>query len=660
MTGPLARASLFAALAVLAALAPAPSRASEPSDELRAEFRTALEHAGATAPAADGKALRAYLLYPYVEAARLRARLAQAPAGAADAPLEKETQAFLRRHDDEPVARELRGDWLRFLGDRSRWKELIEAAEPVPADPALRCDVLSARLARQQFEGLHDAALSLWLTVREAPPSCADLFAWLDVPERLGDDDIEARAIFAAQNRLPLPDAVARLPLPRRALMQLWDRLMDRPEAALREFVEHDGRQIAGPDADTGAALIEAFTRFARKDSKAAHRLYPSLKRLALFGEDQRQALKRALALGLAYDGDDDALPLFRGLPEEQTDPPTREWRVRAAMLHGDWRQVRAWIEAMPPEQRDEPRWQYWLGRALEHRHRGGLARAAYERAAQAREYYAFLAAERLHRAPDLRPQPLPDDRALQAQLAARPALQRAHELFACGLSAPAGVELRYGLREDPVEMRLQAARLALQWGWYLPAEQLIAEAQQWDDLWLRYPLPYDAQIDAAAHDTGLSGDWVYAVLRTESLYDPQAASAAGALGLLQLRLPTARRVAARTGLPRPDQDDLFNPDVSIALGARYLHELVERFDGRVPLALAAYNAGPDKIPRWLPGRAVDGDVWVENIPYNETRTYVQRVLSTYVILGWRRAGEPHAILPLLRPVGGRRQDAAS
>lgn len=655
MTGPLARAILLSAFAVLAA---GRAPAAEPDDALRARFRAALGRADEP-PAPDDKALRGYLLYPYLEAARLRQALVRVPAGGRAAPLEKRVRAFLRHHGDQPVARDLRADWLRFLGARAQWADLLIWAEPEPSEIELRCYVLSARLARSEWAGLRDAALALWLTAREAPPACDSVFGWLDTPERLGDDPIEQRAIFAAQNRLPPPAAVARLPPPRRALMALWDRLMDRPEAELRRFAENEGRDIAGPDPDTAAALVEAFTRLARKDSKAAHRLYKPLKRLKLFDDGARDALQRALALGFAYDFDDEALALFRDLPEAALDAASREWRVRAALLHGQWRRAREWIEQMPQAQRDEPRWQYWLGRALERRHHGELARAAYERAAQAREYYAFLAAERLRREPDLRPLPLPDDRLLQAQIEARPALARARELFACGLPAAASEELRYGLRDDGADMRLQAARLLGAWGWLTPAQQLIAEAQQWDDLWLRFPLPYEEAIGAAARDAGLSGDWIYAVLRTESLYDPQAASTAGALGLLQLRLATARRVAVRAGLPQPDKGDLLKPEVSIALGARYLRELLDRFDGRYPPALAAYNAGPDRVPHWLPRRPVDGDVWVENIPYSETRTYVQRVLSAYVILGWRRAGEPHAILPLLRPVGGSRQDAS-
>jgi soluble lytic murein transglycosylase len=179
----------------------------------------------------------------------------------------------------------------------------------------------------------------------------------------------------------------------------------------------------------------------------------------------------------------------------------------------------------------------------------------------------------------------------------------------------------------------------------------MMSELQLWDDLWLRFPRPYDAEVDAAARDTGLPADWLYAVLRTESLYDPRAVSKAGALGLLQLLLPTARGVAQRAGLPPPARADLFRPDVNLALGARYLRELQGSFRERFILTLAAYNAGPNRVPQWLPLEPVDAEIWIENIPYNETRGYVQRALSNLVILGWRRNGEPTPVLPLLAPL---------
>jgi len=621
------------------------------SDPVRVEFLAALENLAPVRRPADSDALRAYLLFPYVEAARLRYALARVATGAREPALEKRTQEFLERKGDEPVTRELRRTWLNYLGERRIWPKFEAQAPPVLTDTALRCHALHARLAQPAPEGLREEALALWLTHRERPAACEPLFQWLDSPARLSTAEIEQRALFAARQRLRLPASVAALPPERRAAVEFGDRLHAQPERELKAFLAAPGPAAPPPgDAELAAALVGAFDRVARRDSKQAHALFPALLAHPLFTAAQRNELRLFHALGLAYDSDAGALHLFRELPEPALDAVAREWRVRAALLHRDWKLALKWIDAMPPVQRQEPRWRYFRARMVERNH-PKQARAAFAEIAKEREYYGFLAAERLGRRPELRPQPIVDDLGVQAELAALPALQRAQELLRCDLPELAAAELRYVLRDRAASVRAQAARLAASWGWHVPTVQMLSELQLWDDLWLRYPRPFDPQIEAAAKDTGLPADWLYAVLRTESLYDPRAVSKAGALGLLQLLLPTARQVAQRAGWPVPTRSDLFRPEVNIALGARYLRELQAGFRERFILTLAAYNAGPNRVPEWLPRETVDAEIWIENIPYNETRAYVQRTLANVVILGWRRSGEPAAMLPLLTPL---------
>ena len=644
--------SVFAAVL----LAFTASAYADAAADLRAELRTILYAPGVARPESPG--LKGYILYPYVEAARLRAALAAVPAQGRDASLESRVQAFLAAHPGEPVAQPVQRDWLLFLGARAAWPQLL-AAMPDTSDLSLRCYAVTAHLAQKQYEGQREAALELWQESREPPPPCVPVFEWLEGPGLLTVEQVEARAIFAAQNRLKPPKVLARLPAARRALMQLWDRLMNDPAGELERFLKDPARASQWPAEDVAPALIEAFSRATRRNALQAKQLLASLQKLALFDERQRVELLRLQAMGLAYDFDVEAIGYFGMLPENVLDGPGREWRVRAALYHDDWSSADRWLAAMPPEQRDEPRWRYWRARVLAHQGRTFEARALFEQAATAREYYAFLAAERLGRAPDLRPGALVEDRKLASAIAARPAMARAKELLAAQYPDLAVAELRYALKDDDAAARAQAARIVWGWGWYVQALKALADLQLWDDLAIRFPMPYDAEVDAASRLSGVPGSWLYAVLRTESLYDPRAISRADALGLLQLKLDTARGVAKRAGLARPSRDDLFLPSVNLALGARYLAELQARTGGRLILTLAAYNAGPDKLAEWLPSRRIDADIWIENLPYNETRAYVQRALSSLVMIEWRRSGRTADLLPLLQPVGPPAQDVA-
>jgi soluble lytic murein transglycosylase len=185
---------------------------------------------------------------------------------------------------------------------------------------------------------------------------------------------------------------------------------------------------------------------------------------------------------------------------------------------------------------------------------------------------------------------------------------------------------------------RLQSIALAASWGWY---DQAIASAtaqRVFNDYVLLYPRPFDAEVKAAARRSNVDPDLIYGVVRQESLYRTDAVSGAGARGLMQLLPQTARRAAHQWKLRRPGPGDLFDPKVNIALGTANLRTLLDQFDEQIPVALAGYNAGPVAAARWLPGERTESDVWIENIPYEETREYVERVLWHSLLVRWLRS----------------------
>jgi soluble lytic murein transglycosylase len=177
--------------------------------------------------------------------------------------------------------------------------------------------------------------------------------------------------------------------------------------------------------------------------------------------------------------------------------------------------------------------------------------------------------------------------------------------------------------------------RLASSWGWHLQAIAAAARLGLFNDYDLLYPRPFDAEVRRAAELTGLPQALIYAVIRQESLFRPDAASSAGALGLMQLLPSTAQSTARRAGLPPPTRASLLQPSVNVPLGASFLRYLLDRADDQWPLAIAGYNAGPAAARRWLAAAPVDTDVWVENIPFNETRAYVQRVHWHSLVFEW-------------------------
>ena len=483
-------------------------------------------------------------------------------------------------------------------------------------DPQLVCDRLAGRLATDDTNGLASAALTLWREPLEQPSACDSVFEWLD-----------RQGLLTPAQAAPL---------------RQWARLLQAPKPALMQLA-------AQPTAAVDPAALQAgFNRLTLLDSGAAAALLPRLLARSDMNDALRAQLRRDAALGLAYDHDPAATAAFTALPAQVIDAPVQQWRVRAALWIGDYRQALDWINQMPAALAAQPRWSYWRARMVEIIEGPAAAAPLYAQIASLRDYYGYLAADRLHRGYELNVQPSPDDPAVQATLAAQPGLVRARELLACGLYDAAVAEWAAALDGAAPALEIQAAHLAASWGWYTQSIATLARADEWNDVRLRYPRPYPAALAAASALTRLPGDWILAVMRQESLFRRDAVSSAQARGVMQLRLATAAQVAQRWHLPPPDPDSLFDPMAEVPLGAAHLRELLDRYDGQLALALAAYNAGTAPIARWLPQGSMDADVWIENIPYNETRAYVEHILEHIVAYGWIRDARPPRLAALL------------
>ncbi|MFO7286357.1 MAG: transglycosylase SLT domain-containing protein [Gammaproteobacteria bacterium] len=606
--------------------------------EARADFLAAwesVEPGGPELAAQDSENLRAYPLYPYLEAARIAAALARAqdPRTAADAHAE----AFLARHADEPVARMLVRARLESLARREQWRELLVAARAASDDDAwLRCVSLRARIALDDIEGLAPEILDLWLTDRQLPLECEPVFQWLRGEGLLTDDLVERRVrLLLESGQAAFARVIARrLPRERAAPFNLWADLLERPLETLDALLDGDDKPL--PD----GALEAGWRRLTRDRPLDALARYEALVDRFALDARARSRAALALALGLAWDRRTEALDYFARVSPEDLDDYALGWLARAALWAGDWRLVEKTIERMSSETRDETRWRYWAARAAEATGERERARELYRAILPRDNYYSAMAAARLGMRATPRHRPVPPDQSRLARLETLPPFVRARELYFSRLPWLATLEWQHGSAELDADDGLQTIHLAMRWGWYDLGVATATARQVYDDYRLLYPTPYDAEVLAAAERTGIDPTLLYAVIRQESLFRPDAASAAGALGLAQLKPDTARRAARRLGLPAPKREDLLVPATNVLLGAAELAALLDEFRGQLPVALAGYNAGPRAARRWLPQEPLDADIWIENIPYNETRSYVQRVLWHSVVFAWLDSGE--------------------
>ncbi len=631
------------------AISPAPSSTA-------AEFMAAMQRARAPLAAPeppDSALLKAYPIYDYLIAARLRRDLTFAP----NEDLDTAIDAFLRVREGEPVARPLRRQWLASLAERRRWDVFLPRSADL-TDPVLICDRLQGRLATGDTDKLAAEALARWNLVQRPPAECATVFAWLHAQGAVTPalQEARARAALAADNPSLAREFVAEVPAERSAPLRQWLQLLDSPRQALSTLAESPASAVE-PE-----ALLAGFTRLANSDCASASVLLPALLLRPDMTPLLRDKLWRSYALGAAYARQSTAMAAFDRLPAHADDPQVAEWRLRAAIWAGNYAKALDWLNDMPESLATQPRWRYWRARATAAVKGTDSAAPLFAEIAGMRDYYGYLAADRLHQSYNLNVHPSPDDADVQATLAAEPPVIRAHALFDCDLADEAGVEWGSVLASAPKPVKVQAAHLASRWGWYAETIAMLAQADDWDDVALRYPRPYAPIIADASKLTQVPPDWIWAIIRQESLFRKDAISRADARGLMQMQPATAVAVARRSHFAVPSRDDLFDPVIAVPLGAAYVRELLDRYGNQLDLSLAAYNAGPVSVARWLPAQPVDADVWIENIPYTETRGYVQHIFEHVVAFASVRNAEPPRLSSLMAPVSTlqaeRRTDA--
>ena len=620
------------ALALPLSAQPLSGRPGADSAAVRDEFVAAMQRVRLHQPdVPDSPGLEQYAIHDYLIAARLRRDLA----AGADDHLDAAIDAFLRAHAGQPVSHGLRREWLASLAQRRRWDWFLPRSADV-VDPVLVCDRLEGRLSTNETQGLGAAALTRWMAPLKAPAECADVFAWLRQQGLLTAALAESRTRAALSADAPrlAREFAADVPLERRAALLQWSDLLDSPHSALNVLATHPSLTIE-PD-----ALAAGFDKLARMEPANALDLLPKLLARDDLAPELQGRLRRAAALGAAYDRDPRAMAAFDEVPPAAVDAQVQEWRVRAALWNGDFARALAWIEQMPPNLAMQPRWHYWHARAVAATSSDTAAAPMFGEIAGLRDYYGYLAADRVAKPYNLNAHSSPLDAAAQTSLSKMAGMIRAHELFDCDMTDEAGSEWSAVLDGADNSLKVQAALLASHWGWFAQSITTLAQTGEFDDVTLRYPRPFPEIVSGAAKVAQLPQDWILSVMRQESLFRKDAVSRADARGLMQMVPATAAAVARRWHLPSPGRDGLFDPAIAVPLGAAHLRELLDRYGEQLSLSLAAYDAGPAAVARWLPPKPMDADVWIENIPYNETRGYVQHIAEHIVAYGFMRGAQ--------------------
>jgi len=594
---------------------------------------------------------RGHALEPWAAYWELKARLPDAQP--------QEVDAFLARWAGTYQEDRLRNDWLLLLGQRRDWQRFADLypAFRMNDDREVRCYAqMVGQLSRPAAPPAGAAAevLRNWYAQREADDGCATAAAGLFAAGAIEPAGIWRKARLAIEsNRAKLARNAVDIVAPD-ASPQVAE-LNDNParylaaraianSKARKELVTLALLKMAQTDADAAAFQL---------DNKWSVQITAE-ERNYLWGAIGRQAASKLSPQAAEYFG--------RVTRDGDLSADMLAWKVRAALRAGRWRDVASATGAMDETTRTDPAWSYWRARALIALRPSESQRAEIqtllEGIASPRGFYEMLATEELGRQIVLpaRPAPLTADERDAART--NPSLARGIYAILIGLRSE-------GTREWNYATNLHA-RGGMGDRELLAAADMACQSEVWDrcintsertgpavfDAVQRFPMPHETLVLQHSRRIGIDPAYVYGLIRQESRFITDARSGVGASGLMQVMPATATWTARKIGMVGFTPRMITDRDTNITIGTAYLKLALDDFQGSMPLAAAAYNAGPGRPRAWREGATLEAAIWAENVPFSETRDYVKKVLANTVSYAALISGQPQSLKARLGTVG--------
>ncbi|WP_232614467.1 murein transglycosylase [Photobacterium carnosum] len=560
--------------------------------------------------------LGGYPLYPYLEYREFNAQLATQKLS--------QVQVFIDKYKMLPFSQSIKTRYLNQLVRTGRWHDFLMIQPAVPRNTDLQCAFYYAKEKMGHAQLAWQGASKLWQTGSSLPASCDNLLdSWSAAGKRTNAMVLDRMVLAYAKGN--------------KSLLSYLDKLLTGDAQASGEAVLalYNQPQNVGEFAKKSkvtpfnqALTQNAFLLLARTDTQQAVAEYDQVVRGQHFDKATKQTLADAVASRL-MSTTDASLAQWRDSKLAQSDNASLlERRVRNAIREADWKQTQLWIDRLPKEAQQTPRWTFWKAKLLAQNGNKKQANKIYTSLLGERDFYSAAAATILHK-----PIVYPLTKAPTSTALLKPykkSLVRIKELIALDKVTAANREWGYLLSKiTNVQTKRQLAVYAEKHQWHYLAVQATISGKLWDHMTLRFPLAHKWLFDFFGKQRNIPTSTMMALARQESALNIHARSHVGASGLMQLMPATAAETAKKLDYKYKGKQSLFNPSVNIRLGSAYLEMMLKRNDDNRIYAFASYNAGPGRVSQWK--KVTDGklDVYafIEQIPFNETRGYVQNVL---------------------------------
>jgi len=572
---------------------------------------------------------------------------------------QKTIQAFLDQHQGSPTVPPLRRAWLRQLIKKRDWETFITAYTP-QKNTLLRCHYLKAHLhtAGKLNDELVAEAKDLWRVGKSQPTVCNPAFDYLYKHDLITHQDRWQRLSLAMKKgKLKLVGFIAKgLPKVDQKLVAQWQSMHKKPARTLKNF-KHPDTAIAQE------IVLHGIKQLARKDADSAYQYWKTYNERYNFKKQEKEELFRYIVFKGVAQNHPDAARWLEEIDEDCVNDTVNQAKLKIALIAENWEGVIKLSQSLTVlDEKNQHQWQYWWARALEQTGQTNEAEKRFRSLSQYRDYYGFLAANGINKPYSFYPKALNVSKKQENQILRRnKGLIRARELYLVGWPAFARSEWNRVLPTLTQEELKAATVIAHKWEWHDRAISTAYKAKVRDDLNIRFPLPFYDTVVTYAGDQELKLAYVYGIIRQESVFQTDVRSSAGALGLMQLMPATAKEVARKQKIkfsrfeffkeklkPRKYPQSILIPKINIQLGTAYLRQMLNRFNENYLLATVAYNAGATRAKRWAKKYGCfSPDIWIELIPFKETRNYVKRVLSYTPIFEFQMVGHSR-VKPML------------
>lgn len=592
-------------------------------EENRALFREterAIQKGDIAAARSNINQLGDYALVPFLELSILLKHIHNIDTADVD--------AFLDQHPGSWIAERLRLNWLIILNKRGEHSEYIRHYADSSASITSTCRYAEALIRTNQSEQAFSLAPELWLHGSSRPNDCDYLFSQWQKSDGFSEEYIWQRFLLARNaGQTGLANYLAQLTKSDeiKQRVALYLKIYSAPELIL------DPNNIQTAEPGYSDIVHHGIRRLASEDPyKAETALNYYLARLSFSEQEQGELFEEIQESYTKRDAADEALRLANSAGRFVSEAHA-DWQLKQALENQNWQRTLNWIDLLLPEDAQQEKWIYWKARSQNQL--GQSSTEIYSHVARERSYYGFLSAMFIEQPYELGHTPILPNIDLAAELKQRPGVIRAGELHAVGYYNNSRRAWNYAVQDLTEDQQTVAASIALELDLYFEAIRSMAAAKYWHDLDIRFPLAYLENYRHSAETQSVELSWIYGISRQESSFAPDIESRSGAMGLMQILPTTAAEMARDIGV-KYEENRLTEPDYNIPLGTAYLSKGQKTLQGNMVYATAGYNAGINAARRWLnDGRdKLPLDIWIETIPYKETRGYVKNVLAYSVI----------------------------